>query len=79
MSKGYKVVKKWRKLPVYGCSACNFETMNEDAMKLHVRTVHVKRPKNFKPPQPEPMRDRFGCPVSRVSVDYVKKEESDGS
>ncbi len=75
MSKGYKVVKKWKKLPVYGCNSCSFETMKEDVMQLHVKTVHVKRASNFKPKEPEPQRDRFGCPVSRVMDDYLKKGE----
>ncbi len=75
MSKGYKIVKKWKKLPVYGCSSCSFESMNEDVMRNHVKTVHVKRRAGFKPPTPAPARDRFGCPVQRNIVDYEKKGE----
>lgn len=76
--KGYKVVKTWKNLPVYGCSECDFETMKEDMMKNHVKAVHRRpKPPKVKPTPPPIKRDRFGVPIRESVVPPMKKSKED--
>ena len=72
-SKGYKIVKKWHKLPVYGCSECDFETMKIPVIESHVESVHrrkvVTRERVVKP-----TLDRFGVPIRDQVTAPMKKE-----
>lgn len=68
-SKGYKIVKVWKKLPVYGCSQCSFETMKEGAIKDHVAMVHGAR----RVSADKQRSDRFGVPV-RTQIETPMKK-----
>lgn len=73
MSKGYKVVRKWKKLPVYGCSKCSFESMREVAVIKHVNSVH-RRSTAVREAVVKERRDRFGVPIREAVVAPMQKD-----
>ena len=68
-SKGYKIVKKWKRLPVYGCNSCSFESMKEEVLKNHVAMVHKRR----RPVENKQQFDRFGVPI-RTQIEAPMKK-----
>lgn len=73
MSKGYKIVRKWKKLPVFGCSKCSFESMKEDAVIKHVNSVH-KRSQFTRDAVAKERLDRFGVPIREAVVAPMQKD-----
>lgn len=72
-SKGYKIIKKWHKLPVYGCNDCDFETMKVHVIENHVALVHRRKiAKRTKVVQEK--LDRYGVPVREQITSPMKKE-----
>ena len=67
--KGYKIIKKWNKKPVYGCDICSFESLKESVVADHVIMVHSPR----RQPKDKPQFDRFGVPV-RTQVEAPMKK-----
>lgn len=73
-TKGYKIVKRWHKLPVYGCNECSFETMKIPVIENHVASVHRKKKVKREKVIVEKL-DRFGVPIRDQVIAPMKKGE----
>lgn len=59
-------IGQWNGLPRYQCRLCQFDTLDEDAIKRHLEDRHWPRP--VTQPVAVPLYDRFGNLISEREV-----------